>query len=127
SWICKKGRILVVCFSMVSFLPCAFISFLKFLLLARFCLIFWNNFICLIEIFLSVFFLKTLLSRILTSFFMFSLTLFKSFIMMGSSPFHLELFISYFIFIYRMINACFMSEHQYDRFVVSLPRIVTAW
>src|SRR5699024_12392430 len=112
SWICKKVRILDFCFSKVSFLPCAFISFLKFLLFARFCLIFWNNFICLIEIFLSVFFLKTLLSRILTSFFMFSLTLFKSFIMMGSSPFHLEFFFSYFIFIYYIINTCFISDHH---------------
>src|SRR5699024_1574274 len=112
---------------MFGFLSCAFISFWSAFLFACFCLFFLNSFICFIDVFLPVFFIENLSFQKLTSFSMFILIHFKGFIMMVCPPFHLNSFIGNFIFIHRMINACFVSEHQYNRFIVSFSRIVTAW
>src|SRR5699024_5315092 len=126
-WICVKGRILDVCFSMFGFLSCASISFWNAFLFSSFCLIFRNNFICFIDVFLPEFFLETLSFQYLTGLFMFILIHFEGLIMMVCPHFYLNFLIGNFIFIHRMINACFVSEHQYNRFIVSFSRIVTAW
>src|SRR5699024_4124382 len=112
---------------MFGFLSCAFISFWNAFLFASFCLICWNSFICFIDVLLSVLFFENLTFQKLISFFMFISIHFKGFIMMICPPFHLNLFICNLISIHRMINACFMSKHQYNRFIVSLSGIVTAW
>src|SRR5690625_3244359 len=112
---------------MFAFLSCAFISFWNAFLFASFCLICWKNFICFIDGFLPVFLFENLSFTKLTSLFMFILIHFKGFIMIVCLPFPLNSFIGHLIFIHRMIDTCFMSEHQYNRFIVSFSRIVTAW
>src|SRR5699024_3265269 len=111
---------------MFGFLSCAFISFWNAFLLARFCLICWNSFICFIDVFLPVFLLEHLFFQKLTSSSFFILMHFQGSIMLVCPPFHLNLFLSTLMFINCVIYACFLSEHKYNRFIVSFSRIVTA-